>query len=144
MPTTRKPVSSYPVEVGGTITIRVRPDEIAYPLRRDEFDALMEGEPLAEEKRWRDIALASAVAFFVGLLGTIDVIDWGQVWIARQWGHLLLVAAIGAGTTGWLVVLGVQHNRIRRIRDCSVFTRVKTTIEAFFEENTKDGVARHE
>jgi hypothetical protein len=136
MSTVCKSISSHSIQVGGGIKVRPRPDELAYPLRRDEFDALLEGEPLKEEKRWHDIALASSIASLVGLLGALDLTHWSEVWVGRQWGHLLVLAVLGAGSIGWLTVFGVQRNRIRHSRDLSAFTRVAAGIKAFFEENS--------
>jgi hypothetical protein len=123
---------SHRVEVG-TITTRKQPDEFAYPLRRDEFDALLEAETFAEVKRWRDIAFTSAVASFVGFLGTLACIDWDQVRLGQKWLPILFLALLGSTAVSSIAVLVVQQSRIRWAQDFSAFSRVKARILAFFQ-----------
>jgi hypothetical protein len=123
------------VEVG-RVAIRKHPDELVYPLRRDEFDVLLEVEALAEEKRWRDVALGSGVASLVGLLGILAAVDWSQISLAREWVPVLFVALLGMATVGSVILFIVEEARVRRVQG-SGFSNVSARIKNFLEEHSQ-------
>jgi len=135
MATSTRPSLGYPVDVGGAITIRRQPDELAYPLRRSEFEELQELEVLTEDKRWRDVALTSALGSLASLIGSLVTVDWAKVWVGRQWPPILFITLLGVVMLSSGLVFFVQHHRIKLAQDSSARSRLSARIKVFFDEN---------
>ncbi len=59
------------LDAGGRVVILSQPEELGYPMRREEFEILCEGEAHAKDKEWRNILIALAASGMIGLLGQI-------------------------------------------------------------------------
>jgi hypothetical protein len=121
--------------VGGTIIIPPQPNEPAFPLRREQFDLLCEGE-VSEQRTVRDICVAVLASSAVGLVGLLATIDWDSaVREARKapfiWTAILAILVCAAAVTG-----AVAQWRVSRTRAQSGYSRVKRRISDFFERQS--------
>jgi hypothetical protein len=124
-----------PVQVGGALAVPTQPTEMAYPLRRDEFDLLCETETINEDKRWRDISIAFFAAAFAGLIGLIGSIDWDSTFKNQHWAPLVYTSILGVVTTSSFVIFIIQQIKIRKKPVSSGYVRIKARISAHYQQH---------
>jgi hypothetical protein len=122
-------------QVGGGLAVPIQPTELAYPLRRDEFDLLCETETINEDKRWRDVALAFFAAAITGVLSFIGSIDWDLSLASKHWGPLACTVLLGVLAGVSFVVFVIQHMKVRRKPASTAYARVKVRITAHYEQH---------
>ena len=121
--------------VGGTMVIPSQPDEPVFPLRREQFDLLCEGE-VSEQRTVRDICVAVLASSVVGLVGLLATIDWSSaVREARKapfiWTAILATSVCAATVTG-----AIAQWRVSRTRTQSGYSRAKNRISGFFTKQS--------
>jgi hypothetical protein len=121
--------------VGGTMVIPPQPDEAAYPLRREQFDLLCEGE-ISEERTVRDICIAVFVSAFVGLIGLLATVDWNTAIREGRRAPFIWTASLAVAVFASLVSGATAQWRLSRIRTCSGYSRVRKRISDFFTNQT--------
>lgn len=122
-------------QVGGGLAVPTQPSEMAYPLRRDQFELLCEAETINDDKRWRDGALgffAAAVAGFIGLLATLD---WDSTFTNKHWPTVIFTGALGVLTLTSAVIFIYFLFRVRRKHETGGFSRVKSQIKKWYDEH---------
>jgi hypothetical protein len=124
-----------PVQVGGALAVPTQPTEMAYPLRRDEFDLLCETETINEDKRWRDISIAFFAAAFAGLIGLIGSIDWDSTFKNQHWTPLVHTSILGVVTLSSFVIFIIQQIKIRKKPVSSGYVRIKARISAHYQQH---------
>jgi hypothetical protein len=124
--------SPQPYQVGSVVT-NPRPSDFGFPIRKDEFEILCEGE-ISEARAGRDLYIGSCVGGVVGLLGVLATTDWTTIWQPERrvafvvWGAILLiiVAASAAGAC-------IHQQRLTRTLRTSPYSRLRSIISAYFE-----------
>lgn len=117
--------------VGGMMVIPSQPDEPVFPLRREQFDLLCEGE-VSEQRTLRDVCVAVLASSAVGLVGLLATVDWGSAEReARRgpfiWTVILAVAVFAAFVTG-----AIAQWRVSRMQTQSGYSRTRKRISDFF------------
>jgi hypothetical protein len=122
----------------GRVIGRRRPDEVAFPLRNDEFLILTDGTA-GEERAGRDLCLGFLVGAVIGLAGLIASVDWGNAWAEKKWWVFacLLVLLLGAAAS----VAGCCLHWSRMGKDDTPETRLKQKIDSFFATSASSGGA---
>jgi hypothetical protein len=91
-------------KAGAGLIVTKLPDEVAVPMRREDFQTLCEGG-VAESRASRDLCVGIFVGVVVGLVGIFATVDWENVWKPEHrnsflfWVGLLLVLAAGSGVS---------------------------------------------
>lgn len=119
--------------VGGTMVVPPQPDEPVFPLRREQFDLLCEGE-VTEQRSVRDVCVATFTSGFVGFLGLLATIDWDSAITQRRkgpfvWSVILAVIVFASAVTGL-----VAQWRLTRTGTSSGYSRCKGRILDFFNQ----------
>lgn len=120
------------VSVGRGLVVLAQPEEVAYPLRREEFDMLCEGEGCTRDERWRDVLIAVAVTALVGLCALVLTVDWGQALVSWKWVALVVVLVQAVLFVSGAVISIFLHLRVRRQAASSGYARVKSKIGRYF------------
>lgn len=113
----------------GAIIGRRRPDEVAFPLRQDEFLILCDGAS-GKDRAARDLYLGFFVGALIGLVGLAANIDWPTLFAQRKWFvfscFLVLVVIAVASITGCISHWG------RMTQEDTPESRLKKKIHDFF------------
>jgi hypothetical protein len=118
-------------ESGRLITFPL-PDEVAVPLRKDQFDTLCEGG-VADARASRDLYLGFFFGALVGLVGILATTD-DTVWNPeRRGGFLFWLLFLVVIVSGSAVGAGICWVRLWRTRTNSPFSRLRDRLVALFE-----------
>lgn len=80
------------VAIGGTSVVPTQPDELVYPLRRETFDILCEGEATNENQRCRDLSISVCATSLFGLIALFANADPKNLnFKDSPWGFSLLL-----------------------------------------------------
>ncbi len=120
------------VSVGGGVVVSAQPEEVAYPLRREEFDMLCEGEGCTRDERWRDVLIAVAATALVGLCALVLTVDWRQAIVSWKWVAFIIVLVQAVLFVSGTVISIFLHLRVRRQAASSGYARVKSKIDRYF------------
>jgi hypothetical protein len=123
-------LSSY-APVGGTMIVPPQPDELVFPLRREQFDLLCEGE-VSEQRTLRDICIATCASAAVGLMGLLATIDWDFTVRQGRKGPFIWTSILAVIMLASAVTLVVAQHHITRTGKRSGYSRVKQRISDFF------------
>ena len=117
----------------GALVVYPRPDEVAVPLRRDEFDTLCEGG-ISEARASRDLCLGIFFGAFAGLAGVLATTEWTTIWAPeRRGGFLFWVAILFLMVAGSFVGACIHWVRLRRTNKNSPYSRLKTRLLKLYE-----------
>ena len=119
--------------VGGSTFVPLQPDEPGFPLRRDQFELLCEGEPISQEKANRDICIAVAVSAGVGVIGLLATVDWKVAINQTKMWPFVWMGVLGISTVSAIVVAALAHYRCRHMQRDSGYSRTKARINQFYE-----------
>ena len=117
-----------------SLLVGSRPNEIAFPLREDEFQTLSEGE-LSDARSSRDLCIGILITAAVGLAGLLALVDW-EISLKPEhrvrflcWMSLLIAAVAGS-------FVGVLIHQLRMVRAStkSPYYRLKMRITEWFTE----------
>ncbi len=126
-----------PYQVGSVVT-NPRPNDFGFPMRKDEFEILCEGE-ISEARAGRDLYIGSCVGGVVGLVGVLATTDWATIWQPERrvafvvWGGILLII-VAASATGACI----HQRRLTRTLRTSPYSRLRSIISTYFESQTRD------
>jgi len=117
-----------------SVVVVTLPEEVAYPIRRKDFDTLCEGEMISNDLRWRDVSTGVSAAAFFAIVGLIVGIDWNLAMASRRWlvfaAMVLTVAIFLSG----VVLAWILHRRVARHKNGSAYSRLKEEIEEWFRK----------
>jgi hypothetical protein len=106
-----------------------QPAELVFPLRREQFDLLCEGETMQQEL---GLCIATFITSVGGLIGLLATIDWTAAFAQKKvfpfvWTALFAVVALASGLVG-----GLAYTRSSG-KGRSGYSRVKAKIAEFFQ-----------
>ncbi len=116
----------------GEVVVVGQPEEVAYPLRREQFDMLCEGEALTNDARWRDVSLSVSVAALMGLMAQIMTLDWNHALGTGEKMVLILTGILAVLFLSSSVLFVYVCIRVRRQITKSGYARIKAKIEHYF------------
>lgn len=122
------------IAVGGGLVVPTQPEEVGYPLRREIFDLLCEGESARKDERARDVCISISATSLLSLCTLLVTVDWESMQPFKNWlGFLLviLLVAVFLATTGLSYFF---HRRVGQHPESSGYARVKQKITDWFEQ----------
>jgi len=124
-----------PYQVGSVVT-NPRPNDFGFPIRKDEFEILCEGE-VSEARAGRDLYIGSCVGGVVGLVGVLATTDWTTIWQPERRVAFVVSGAILIGmVTASAVAACIHQKRLTRTRNDSPYSRLRNIISAYFKNQT--------
>lgn len=117
--------------VGGGLVIPTQPEEVAYPLVRETFDTLIEGEITNKDERWRDISISIFSTSLLSMLTMLVTIDWNKITVSQNLIGFLLVILIAAITVATSVLMVIFICRARKPVSSS-YSRTRDKIVEWF------------
>jgi hypothetical protein len=119
-------------QAGAGLVVSKLPDELAVPLRRDEFQTLCEGG-ISESRASRDLCLGILFGTLAGILGVLATADWATVLAPqhRFW-FVLSVIVLIAMESGSAVGATIYFLRCRRIATDSPYSRLRDKLLKFY------------
>jgi hypothetical protein len=117
--------------VGGTMVVPPQPDEPVFPLRREQFQTLCEGE-MSEGRSIRDACVGAFVTGAVGIAGLYFTIDWDSAISHGRKAPFVVLSFLCVLTIATLVVGWVEKKRIARTRTGSAYSRLIQTVSGYF------------
>jgi hypothetical protein len=137
---TTPPVKGYQA---GVVVARPLPDEMAVPLRKDQFDILCEGG-IGEARASRDLCIGVFFGTLAGLVGVVATADWDTVWKPeRRWLFLLPVLVLCMGVAGSAVGACIHWVRLSRADSDSPYSRVRKQLSELFSERGPPVIFQH-
>lgn len=121
------------ISVGGGMVVPTQPKEIAYPLLRESFDTLIEGEITNKDEKWRNISISIFSTSFLSLLTLLVTVDWTSLNVTNNPVGLLLVILITAITLATFVLMIIFFVRARKLISSS-YSRTKAKITDWFNQ----------
>ncbi len=106
-----------------------QPAERVFPLRREQFDLLCEGETMRQEF---GLSVATFISSAVGLIGLLATVDWSTAFAQKKLGPFVWTGLLAAAVLASGVVGGLAHRRGSG-KDRSGYSRVKSKILEFFQ-----------
>lgn len=125
------------ISVGGEVVVPTQPQEVAYPLRREIFDILCEGESAKSDERWRDVAISVFATSVLSLITILATVDWDRIHPVKNKLGFLLFLLIAAITLSSLFMVIFFNRRVFGQKPPSVYARVKGNIEKWFNDHVR-------
>ena len=122
------------LDAGGRIVILSQPEELGYPIRREEFEILCEGEVHAKDKEWRNILIGITATAGLALLEQIATTEWGRALELKKWLVFMAVFVEALVFLSSIVISVYLHFRVRRRAVPSGYVRMKQKISTYFEQ----------
>jgi hypothetical protein len=113
-----------------------QPDEPVFPLRREQFDLLCEGE-VSEQRTVRDVCLATFGSAMVGLIGLLATVDWDSAVRQGRMRPFIWTAILAAIVLAAAVTAVVAQWRLTRTGTSSGYSRIQHKILDFFDRQTQ-------
>jgi hypothetical protein len=117
-------------EAGGSLIVQPLPAEAAFPLRKDDFLTLCEGD-ISEARSNRDVCAGISCTAVVGFFGVLAAIDWDTIWKAGPLKIIVLVILLMfllITTSGSAVGALIHNSRLKRTLKDSPYSRVKARL----------------
>jgi hypothetical protein len=115
-----------------SVLVPPRPNDVAFPLRLDEFETLCESE-VGEARASRDLYIGITAGSFAGVIGLLGGSDLATVWQPGRrlpfFVSLLVLSCIVVATA---VGACIHHARLKR-GGSSSYSRLKTRMLQFFD-----------
>jgi hypothetical protein len=108
------------------------PEEIAYPIRREEFVTLREGERDSNDQRWRDVCIGISSTAFPALIGFIAEIDWKFAIASRKWMLFAFAVLFMAIFLSALTIACYLHAMVIQHKTDSAYSRLRQRIDDWF------------
>lgn len=102
-----------------------QPDQLAFPLTKDKFDLLQQGE-ISQDRESRNVALGVWTSTLVGIVAAAAGIDWNK---PLSWISVSILAAIFLSSLACYCVFARRANKAKRSPTCA---RIKAEIETHF------------
>ncbi len=128
---------------GGGTVVTPRPSEQAYPLRREEFLTLCDGEAANTAQQWRNFCLAWLFSAVIGLAGLWGSVDLGQAIEAKRMTPVYWVLFLALMVLGSFCLTLFFHVCGKRQQGTGPYTRLKKRIEGSFGV-TRESNAPHQ
>jgi hypothetical protein len=121
------------IAVGGGMVVPPQPEEVAYPLRGEQFDVLCEGERITEDKWWRDISIAISATALVGLVGVVATVEWDRALASKRWTVFVSTLVLAVLFLVAAILFVFMQTRLRRQTPSSGYARLKSKIATYFQ-----------
>lgn len=116
----------------GLVVTYPLPDEVAVPLRKDQFEILCEGG-VGEARASRDLCLGVFLGSIVGLFGILATTD-DTVWKPERRGRFLFwLAFLFLIVSGSAVGTCIHWVRLRRTSTDSLYSRLRKRLQDMFD-----------
>lgn len=122
------------IGVGGGVVVPTQPQEVAYPLRRETFDVLCEGERTKKDERWRDVSISICATSFLALITMMVTVDWQKMHPDTNLLGFLLVVLVAAIFLATLALSFIFNRKVGQQPASSSYARVKKKIIGWFEQ----------
>ncbi len=109
------------------------PEEVAYPIRRVEFDILCEGERASIELRIRDLSIHFSMAALFALVALIVGIHGDFAIASRNWLVFAFAVLISSIFLAGLATAYIVNRIAVRHKNGSAYSHLKEKIEDWFK-----------